>query len=275
MSEKFKISIIFSTYNSEAWLEKVLWGFSCQSDTNFEIVIADDGSKNPTKALIERFKNDTSLSIQHIWQEDDGFQKCKILNKAILAAKGDYLIFTDGDCIPRADFVEVHRKNAEPGHFLSGGYFKLPMGTSTDITQADIESQRCFDAKWLENNGVKRSHKFMKFTKSPLLASIYNLLTPTKRTWNGHNASCFKEAALAVNGYDERLRYGGLDVEFGTRLKNSGLIAKQIRYKAIVIHLDHSRGYVNQEDLDRNMQIRNNSIKTKVKKTQYGTNLHL
>jgi len=95
------ISVIFTTYNSPRWLEKVLWGFDAQTDQDFEIVIADDGSREDTRQLIKRFARATDRPIQHIWQEDDGFQKCRILNKAIVAARGDYLILTDGDCIPR------------------------------------------------------------------------------------------------------------------------------------------------------------------------------
>ncbi|MFZ9129836.1 MAG: glycosyltransferase, partial [Pseudomonadales bacterium] len=103
------ISVIFTTYNSPAWLEKVLWGFHAQSDRGFEIVIADDGSGEETKWVIDRFKSETDLEIKHVWQPDDGFRKCKILNKALLAADGKYFVVTDGDCIPRHDFVFEHR----------------------------------------------------------------------------------------------------------------------------------------------------------------------
>ena len=92
--ENPRISVIVSTYNSEAWLEKVLWGFNCQSFKNFEVVIADDGSGPETKNLIERLKKKVFYGIVHIWQEDDGFQKTKILNKAIVATNSEYIIFT-------------------------------------------------------------------------------------------------------------------------------------------------------------------------------------
>jgi hypothetical protein len=82
-----------------------------------------------------------------------------ILNRAILAAETDYLIFTDGDCIPRADFVATHLKFRRPKHFLSGGYFKLPMITSETITKEDIIAQRCFDVHWLQQNGLKAIKK--------------------------------------------------------------------------------------------------------------------
>ncbi len=265
-----KISLIFSTYNSPKWLEKVLWGFQYQTDNNFEVVIADDGSKEETRKVIEHFINETDLDIQHIWQEDDGFQKCKILNKAIIAAKGEYLVFTDGDCIPRKDFISVHREYAEPGYFLSGGYFKLPMSTSEIISKEHIENGNCFQKKWLVENDVKPSIKFMKLTAGRLIGKIYNRLTPTKPTWNGHNASCWKLDAIAINGYDSRLRYGGLDRELGERLINFNLKTKQIRYSAVCIHLDHPRGYANEEGWKLNRSIRTKNQKEKLFKTEYG-----
>src|SRR6056297_2680694 len=124
--ETMKLSVIISTYNSPEWLEKVLWGYSVQSHNDFEIIIADDGSGAETRQLIDRMRQQTGLTIRHIWQEDKGFRKCRILNLAVLESATDYLVFTDGDCIPRRDFLEVHATEAEPGRFLSGGYHKLP-----------------------------------------------------------------------------------------------------------------------------------------------------
>jgi glycosyltransferase involved in cell wall biosynthesis len=262
-----KISVIFTTYNSPAWLEKVLWGFHYQTDRNFELVIADDGSGDETRAVIEGFRSDSHLDIVHVWQEDDGFQKCRVLNKAVVAARGDYIVMTDGDCIPRSDFVAVHREYAEPGHFLSGGYIKLPLSVSEAITREDIAEGRCFDREWLRDKGFKPP---LKIIATPRQAVILNYLTLTNRTWNGHNASCFKQDALMVNGFDERMKYGGLDCEFGGRLLNAGIKAKQIRYSAICVHLDHARGYVNDEDWRNNRIIRKTSIREKLIETPQG-----
>ena len=262
-----KISVIFTTYNSPAWLEKVLWGFHYQTDGNFELVIADDGSGDETGAVIESFRHNSHLDIMHVWQEDDGFQKCRILNKAIVAARGDYIVMTDGDCIPRNDFVAVHREYAEPGYFLSGGYVKLPLAISEAITRKDIAEGRCFDQQWLRDKGFRPP---LKITATRRQAVIFNHLTLTNRTWNGHNASCFKRDALMVNGFDERMKYGGLDCEFGGRLLNAGIKARQIRYSAICVHLDHARGYVNDEDWRNNRVIRKTSIREKLIETPQG-----
>lgn len=265
-----KISVIFTTYNSPEWLQKVLWGFDCQTDTNFEVVVADDGSTDETRQVIDRMRDQTKMAIQHIWHEDDGFQKCRILNKALLAAKGEYVIMTDGDCIPRSDFITAHRANAKPGYFLSGGYFKLPMDISKAIIRDDIAQGNCFRTSWLLDHGMKYSIKFMKLNAGAVRAAIYNKLTLTKPSWNGHNASCYIADAIRVNGFDERMRYGGQDREFGERLTNIGLKAKQIRYSAICVHLDHARGYENKADWEKNRNIRATTVREHVTETPCG-----
>lgn len=265
-----EISVIFSTYNSEEWLEKVILGFSVQTFRDFEIVIADDGSRDATKDLIDRLRKEIDIPIIHVWQEDNGFQKSQILNKAILAASSNYLIFTDGDCIPRKDFVEVHFKNREQGYFLSGGYFKLPMAISKLISKDDIVNQRCFDLQWLKANGLPSSFKNIKFLASGFGAKILNFVTPTNASWNGHNSSGWKKDLMEVNGFNQEMQYGGQDRELGERLFNKGLKSKQIRYLAICVHLDHKRGYVNPETWKKNFAIRENTRKNKVIKTPIG-----
>jgi glycosyltransferase involved in cell wall biosynthesis len=269
------LSVIFSTYNSEEWLEKVILGFSVQTFRDFEIIIADDGSRAATKELIDRLRLEISIPILHVWQEDNGFQKSQILNKAILAATSDYLIFTDGDCIPREDFVEVHFKFREQGYFLSGGYYKLPMDISMAITKEDIIKQNCFNLKWLKSQGLKSSFKNIKFTASGFLSKVLNFATPTNASWNGHNSSGWKKDLIEVNGFNQEMQYGGQDRELGERLFNKGLKSKQIRYSAICVHLDHKRGYVNEETWKKNFAIRENTRKNKVVKTPIGIDSNL
>lgn len=270
-----EISVIFSTYNSEEWLEKVILGFSVQTFRNFEIIIADDGSREATKNLIDKLRTEIDIPIIHVWQEDNGFQKSQILNKAILASTSDYLIFTDGDCIPRKDFVEVHDKFREKGYFLSGGYFKLPMDISKLISKDDIINQRCFDLNWLKANGLPSSFKNIKFLASGLSSKILNFVTPTNASWNGHNSSGWKQDLMEVNGFNQEMQYGGQDRELGERLFNKGLKSKQIRYSAICVHLDHKRGYVNEETWKKNHAIRENTRKNKVVKTSIGIDSNL
>ncbi|NBL65270.1 glycosyltransferase [Flavobacterium sp. NST-5] len=265
-----KISIIITTYNAEEWLRKVLIGYSVQTETDFEIIIADDGSTSKTKELVDSFSSQFKHPIVHVWHEDNGFQKSKILNKAILVSGSDYLLFTDGDCIPRKDFVASHLKVKQEGYFLSGGYFKLPMNISELISETDIISQNCFQLSWLRKNGLKLGFKNTKLTHNKIFAMFMNWVTPTKRSWNGHNSSGFKKDIIAVNGFNHDMKYGGLDRELGERLFNYGLLSKQVRYSSICIHLDHARGYSSPENWANNNAIRSYNEKHKIIKIPNG-----
>lgn len=265
-----KATVIISTYNQPEWLQKVLWGYEEQTETNFEILIADDGSTDDTKHLIDGFKSNSSLCITHVWQEDKGFQKTKILNRAVLLANSEYLIFTDGDCIPRKDFVETHLRLQETNCVISGGYFKLPEEISKDIARTDVKSQNCFKANWLLERGLKKTFKLNKLTSFGLKSWFLNTFTPTKATFDGMNVSTWKQAILDVNGFDERMGYGGEDREIGERLMNKGLTFIQARYSVICIHLYHERPYKNEEALNKNKAIRKQSKNKKITYTPHG-----
>lgn len=256
MEETPQISIIISTYKVVEWLKKTLWGYSVQTYKDFEIIIADDGSGKATKQLIADFQNKYSFPIVHIWQEDNGFQKSTILNKAILESKSNYILVSDGDCVPRKDFVANHIKFREEGYFLSGGYFKLPMDISESISKKDIFDQRCFNLKWLKTRGLKSSIKNKKLTAEGFQEKFFNAITPTNASWNGHNSSGWKKDILAINGFNEQMQYGGEDRELGERLFNNGIKSKQIRYSTICLHLDHARGYKTKASIEKNQGIR-------------------
>ncbi len=263
-------SVILSTYNSPIWLEKVLHGYFSQQRQDFELIIADDGSGPQTATLLERLRPLSPVPIRHVWQRDDGFRKCRILNKAILHAASDYLVFSDGDCIPRGDFLDTHLRRAEPGYYLSGSYYKLPMETSRIITMDDIRSGRCFELRWLYRHGLPRWRKTLKISAGPRLAPWLNRLTPAKCNLKGSNASAWKDDVLRVNGFDERMPWGGEDREFGVRLINAGIRPRHVRYDAIVLHLDHARGYVDPERVAANRALREAHERNGVIRTGHG-----
>jgi glycosyltransferase involved in cell wall biosynthesis len=264
---KLDTSIIISTYNSPAWLKKVLYGYNNQTYQMFEVIIADDGSTSETSEMLNRLSKEVFYPIIHVWHEDNGFQKTKILNKAIQKCSTPYIVMSDGDCIPRKDFIEQHVKYRVEGSFLSAGYFKLPMNISELITKEDIYTERCFKINWLKKKGLKSFLKNAKLSSGVIQAAILNRITPTTPSWNGHNSSAWKSDILSVNGFDERMQYGGEDRELGERLINYGLKPKQVRYSAVCLHLDHPRGYVTPEMIVKNKAIReatksNNSVWT-------------
>jgi len=264
------VSIIFTTYNSVDSLLKTLVSLEQQTVKNFEVVIADDGSTSQTQSAIDLYKAISNMTIKHVWQFDKGFRKTKILNKAIKASVGHYLIFTDGDCVLRNDFVAEHLRFSEEGYFLSGGYFKLSKDTSSQVTSKSIASQDAFDIDWLYARGLRKSHKDLKLTAKGGLARILNTLTPARASWNGHNSSAWRKDIINANGFDERMQYGGEDREFGIRLLNAGIKSKQIRYSAICLHMHHERDYVSRDMLKHNANIIIQTKAQKITSTPYG-----
>lgn len=269
-SKPQKIGVIITTYNQPEWLDKVLTGYQCQDFPSFQIIIADDGSDQATRDIIEKYKTDTDLDILHVWHQDNGFRKCEILNKAIVETDCDYLIFTDGDCIPEPNLVSTHYKKAEPGYFLSGGYIKLTMDLSKLISKQLIASGKVFNKKWLVQHGQPNSHKLQKLNKSGLFERFMNCVTPTKATWNGMNSSTWKSDLVKANGFNEDMQYGGLDRELGERLWNNGLKSKQMRYSTTCLHLEHTRGYSKPEIWKKNNKIRETVKREKIQFTANG-----
>lgn len=268
-----KISVIVPTYNSPKWLINVLTGLENQTFSNFEVLIADDGSNSEAINELTTFSKKSALNIKHIWHEDIGFRKCEILNKAILATNGNYIIFIDGDCIPKQDFVEQHKNNANNGFFLTGAALRLPLKTSKAITPVDIKNGHCFTWQWLRNNGMPINKKSSKLLVPSLFHKIANTLSPARTNFKGGNASAWKEDLIKVGGFDHRMPWGGEDRELGVRLKNSGIKAKHVRYNALVFHLDHPRGYVDLELVKKNKELRMYNEKNKITYTHHGIEL--
>jgi len=251
-----QLSVIVATYNQPRFLELVLCGYAVQTRRDFEIVIADDGSGPETAEVVERARREHGLDIRHVWHEDRGFRKSEILNRAILATDREYLIFSDGDTIPRRDFVQVHAELAEPGCFLAGGYVKLPPDVSERITVADVQAGRATDLRWLRAQGFRPGRHALRFTTFRPWATLLDRLTPTPPRWRGNNSSTWREHLLAVNGFDMEMGYGGQDAALGDRLENLGIRPKRIRYRTLAVHLHHERPWRDPEGVRRNDEIR-------------------
>jgi glycosyltransferase involved in cell wall biosynthesis len=268
------VSVIISTYESPEWLAKVVWGYAAQTHRQFEIVIADDGSSSSTAKCIEELRSGTGLSLRHVWHAKQGFRKCRILNQAILASAADYLIFSDGDCIPRHDFIEQHVRLAAPGWLLSGGRLKLPRKLSEQISARDIFDRRIASPRWLQTEGCPKSRQLFRLKARGPMAAVLDVMTTTRATFNGHNTSVWKSDVLRVNGFDERLGYGGLDRELGERLFNAGVRPRQIRHRAVCMHLDHDQDYVDPVMIAHNLEIRAENQRNKTTWTAYGIDRH-
>lgn len=252
-----RVSVILSTYNQPEWLRKTLRGYAAQTYADFEIIVADDGSGEDTAGVLAAMAaRHPHLQLRHVWHPDQGFRKTMILNRAVLASRGEYVIFSDGDCIPRRDFIAAHVRLAEPGRFLSGGAVWLPRGVSEAMTEADVAAGRVFDRAWLRAAGFHAGRHRLRLLAGGVWPAVLDAISPTRATWNGHNASTWRDAIDRVNGFDNGLAYGGEDREFGQRLENLGLVGVRIRHRAVVVHLDHARPYRDDAVIRENNRVR-------------------
>ncbi len=266
----FSIAVILSTYNQPDHLERALWGYSRQSRTDFQLIVADDGSGPKTRGVIDRIREKAGLALTHVWHADRGFRKTVILNRAILASGADYLIFSDGDCVPREDFVEAHARLAEPRRFLSGGAVWLSTRTTDQITVEDVQSGQAFEPSWLRQHGWPSGRRRLRLLRSSPLATVLDALTPTAPTWNGGNSSTWRRHLLAVNGFDMDMGYGSEDRALGARLENLGLRGKSVRYRAPLVHLEHERPYRDPELVKKNREIRKQFERSGVVRARFG-----
>lgn len=236
-----KIALIVSTYNQPEHLERCLLALRRQSLSDFELIIADDGSGEETRQLIENNKGAFARPLMHLWQEDRGFRKTQILNQAINASSADYLVFMDGDCLAHPDFVREHAAQAKRGHYLNGSMIRLGQRLTERIDNEAILHGDIFKSGWLTRRGRGWNRRYLRFSLGYPTRRWLDRHTTTKLYWLGANSSCFREDALAVNGFDNRFSYGFEDGDFGNRLENYGLKAATVRWTANVLHLFHGR----------------------------------
>lgn len=239
-----KASIMLATYNMPEHLRKVLGGIERQTYPHFEVVIADDGSGPKTKDVIEEFKIRTGQSVRHVWQEDDGFRKSKILNEAVRQSTGDLLIFLDGDCVPHKHFVKAHVENHEPGKYLCGRRVDLSEKFSATLSANDVRRG------YFSFPRLRLLLDFIFGESRPFQRSFYIGLPWLRRKLGmdriddllGSNYSVLKQAFIAINGYDENYEgYGREDTDVEIRLQNLGYQIKSVKGAALQFHLWHPR----------------------------------
>ncbi|MDP1574760.1 MAG: glycosyltransferase family 2 protein [Coxiellaceae bacterium] len=244
-----KVSIIISTYNYPAALDCVLT--QLQKETTLlqnpcEILIADDGSSDETRTVINTHKK-ALPTLKHLWHEDQGFRKTLILNKTVAEATGDYLIFLDGDCIPCPDFLKQHSALAEKGYFVAGNRVLLSKNFTRIFLKDPHHSlfQRS-NLQWLLLFLKNNTNKMIPAIRNTFLMTLLKKIRfPYWRTTNwkfpkGCNFSVFKNDFIAVNGYDETFQgWGHEDSDLFIRLLHNGVQIKNGKFLATVFHLWH------------------------------------
>jgi len=240
VNSNFKISVIVATYNWPEALDMCLQSLIQQTDSNFEIIVADDGSGSSTKKIVDEFITKSVVVIKHVWQEDDGCRKTRIANRAIELAEGGYLIFIDGDCLTQPDFIQQHRKLAQENYLITGSRVLL----SEKLTQELLVIKQ-----W---NYVQFKKSLIQYRIAEDINKLFQLLIKLPdghwrdfrrflwRRIKGCNMACWKSDALAINGFDESLvGWAHEDADFVFRLEHQGVHRKSGSWATEVIHLYH------------------------------------
>lgn len=234
-----KLAVVVTTYNRPDALAAVLEGYLEQADRDFELIVADDGSTSDTRRLAEDFAGRAPFPVAHVWQEDRGFRAAAIRNRAIARTRADYVLFTDGDCIPAPWFVAAHRRLAEPGWFISANRVLLSEAFTRRVLAEKLPIQRWGWPQWL---GAWRRHDVNRLF--PLLTlPLGPLRNLGAGRWEGAktcNLSAWRSDLLRVNGLDEAYSGWGLeDSDLVVRLIRAGIRHKSARFAAPVLHLWH------------------------------------
>ena len=228
-------SLIISTYNRPDALDVVLRSAVGQTVIPDEVIIADDGSGKETIELVTEWIESQRLpvEIRHVWQEDDGFRLAKIRNKAIAAAKGDYIIQVDGDAFLHPRFVEDHLKAARRGTFIKGSRVMLDAA----LTERICSTRRLSIPSVFSLHIEQYRDKALRWG---FLRDRFEYFNPKDLSALGCNMAFWRDDAIAVNGYDEEFKgWGHEDTDFTMRLHRNGVRKRNLRYAALIYHLWH------------------------------------
>jgi glycosyltransferase involved in cell wall biosynthesis len=225
-----KLSLIISTFDQPVALGKVLRGVALQTRLPDEVFIADDGSDEGTRKLVEAWKAASPFPVHHLWHAHEGFRKIILLNRAVAAAKGDYLVFLDGDCVPHPRFMADHERLAERGFWVQGRRCFVQ-----EAHVAEFEPGITPVWRWMLTRRVTGSAKGIRL---PFPLVFRNC---DQRGIIGCNMAFWRDDVVAVNGFDETYLGRGIgpDSDLGTRVYNLGHPRKFVYSHAIVYHLNH------------------------------------
>ncbi len=271
------ISVIVPTYNRPKALKLCLLSLAGQSVLPSEVLIADDGSGPGTGDMVRELQEALKhrFPIKHIWQEDSGFRKPRILNETVRQASGDYLIFIDGDCMAHRHFIKAHRDYSAPDAVLSGKRVEIGELLSLKLQESGKVMNR-FTFRLLWDAARRRSRRVAESIqiRNPWLRQamhrdrIYN-----DGVW-GCNFSLSKELFVAINGCDEEFLDGSIeDNDIGIRALNQGKRLRSVRGLAIIFHLWHKSSWnFDNTKYQHNLEILNRRIANKEPVCKQGIN---
>lgn len=227
-----RISVAVITYNWPEALALVLRALAAQSELPYEVIVTDDGSREDTRALVQRLARDYPTRLVHVWQPDEGARMSRARNRAIAAARGDYVIFLDGDMVVERHFVADHRAFAMPGCFVQGSRVLADAELTTRMLARGQTSVGFFE------RGIERRRNALRM---PVISRIHARPGTKRRGIKSCNMAFWRDDLIRLNGFNEAMTgWGREDTELAVRAFNAGLLRRDVRFSALATHLYHA-----------------------------------
>ena len=260
-----KVSLVINTFDQPDYLARVLAAVARQVVSPDEVLLADDGSGQPTRELFSRWSAPQKFRAAHLWQAHENFRRAQILNQAIAAAQGDYLVFLDGDTVPHPDFVADHRAASRPGFFVQGHRALVEQQAAAWFGKNDFSTDRRRAIFQNQISGLKNSFRWPFAVRK-----IKNHL----RGIRGCNLAIWRDDLARVNGYNESFSgWGREDSELAARLFNAGVQRLDLRGRALCFHLWHPPA--SRANLATNDSLLEKTVREKITRCEHGLSRHL
>jgi glycosyltransferase involved in cell wall biosynthesis len=237
------LTLSIAVYNKPEILRLILLSCTRQTFTNFEVIVADDGSGPAVAEVIEEVRQQHRLTIRHLWHEDRGWRKNVMLNNVVSEAATDYIVFIDGDCLLHHRFLEDHWKSRAPGVALCGRRVEMGQRWASVLNDEMILSGR-FEKIGLREIGEGLRGEGLRVEDGVRLPNrIASRLHGSSARLLGSNFSLHRQDIEAINGFDERYRGPGYgeDSDIQYRLELAGIRCVALRHRAIQFHVHHAR----------------------------------
>jgi glycosyltransferase involved in cell wall biosynthesis len=213
-----RVSVVVVTYNWPQALQLVLRALARQSTLPEEVIVSDDGSRADTRDLLTAMARDFPTRLVHLWQADDGARMSRARNRGIAAARGNYVVFLDGDMLAQRDFIADHLAFAQRGCFVQGSRV--------------LTGERCATAL------LAHQQLDVGFFTADIERRRHTLRVPALKSCNW---GFWREDLLALNGFNEAMTgWGREDNELALRAFHMGLQRRDLRFAGLAVHLWHA-----------------------------------
>lgn len=231
MAANVRTTLIITTYNWPAALDLTLCSVARQSVLPDEVIVADDGSGPQTRQVVTQWQERLRSALTHVWQADEGFRLARSRNRAIAAARGDYVIIVDGDMVLHRHFIADHARAARHGCFIQG----VRLLTGPEAAARMLE-QHQLDLGFFTRDIRRRRHTI----RNRLLSALVFKERTGQRAIRGCNQAYWKSDLIRVNGFNEAfVGWGREDNEIAARMYNAGVKRRNLKFQALAIHLHH------------------------------------